>query len=379
MRTHHPISRRQGFTLVELLVVIAIIGVLIALLLPAIQAAREAARRTQCVNKLKQIGVAIHNFHDTTNGLPPFNIPRTNETDGSTAAHKFTFVLFLMPFMEMSQLYDTMANLTVGTQSKLAVSPQVWWQDTTQVPDQAKMSLGFSAWWCPTRRGSSDGFTQNGPCGDYAVVLNHVVDSDPDNPPTTGGLYDWNSPTVVKEWDIFYHDRAGNYNGPLRQAVFSRLSADENIQANSWQSRDTMAWWSDGSSNQIVIGEKHVPLAYLAICGGDTADNTTPAGNNWRTSDCSMLHASNAGGTTGYAAFRHPRNALNVIPNAFETRRYTGESQRMVYGFGSYHPNSVNFLLGDGSVRGFQPTVPANYILMPLGAVNDGRNVETPD
>jgi prepilin-type N-terminal cleavage/methylation domain-containing protein len=95
-------SRRSGFTLVELLVVIAIIGVLIALLLPAVQAAREAARRMQCTNNMKQYLIGVHNYHDTNNSLPACRcqIPLNDNYVCS-----INFVLF--PFMEQQAAYET--------------------------------------------------------------------------------------------------------------------------------------------------------------------------------------------------------------------------------------------------------------------------------
>lgn len=90
-----PPRRAHGFTLIELLVVIAIIAVLIALLLPAVQQAREAARRSQCKNNLKQIGLALHNYHETHKVFPP----------GFINAHGWMVTTFILPFMDMSPLY----------------------------------------------------------------------------------------------------------------------------------------------------------------------------------------------------------------------------------------------------------------------------------
>src|SRR5437762_11917080 len=96
-----PISR-SGFTLVELLVVIAIIGVLVALLLPAVQAAREAARRTQCNNNMKQLVLAVHNFHDV-NQVFPASQDQWNNSKGATIG--WSWVTRILPFIEHKALY----------------------------------------------------------------------------------------------------------------------------------------------------------------------------------------------------------------------------------------------------------------------------------
>jgi prepilin-type N-terminal cleavage/methylation domain-containing protein len=106
------VPSRAGFTLVELLVVIAIIGVLVALLLPAVQSAREASRRMKCTNQLRQIALACHNVHDTTGYFPSGHRTSVN---GSTYVYYMTWAIQILPYMEQDALFkqydDTVSNL----------------------------------------------------------------------------------------------------------------------------------------------------------------------------------------------------------------------------------------------------------------------------
>jgi prepilin-type N-terminal cleavage/methylation domain-containing protein/prepilin-type processing-associated H-X9-DG protein len=120
--------KRAGFTLVELLVVIAIIGVLVALLLPAVQAAREAARRSQCSNNLKQMGLAMHNYHDTYNVFPPRK-GGTSAGNPNGNSNRRSGFLHLLPFMEQRAIFEQMEAPLInpaGTEFN-AGGPGAWW------------------------------------------------------------------------------------------------------------------------------------------------------------------------------------------------------------------------------------------------------------
>ena len=140
--------RRRAFTLVELLVVIAIIGVLIALLLPAVQQAREAARRIECNNKMKQLGLALHNYHDTYQKFPAGAHMGDGKTTSCTASGRgIPWTVAILPFLELTNLYDQ-----VEMSSEFVCSNA---ESPTMSPNRSVWETSVPAFQCPSFPGEA--------------------------------------------------------------------------------------------------------------------------------------------------------------------------------------------------------------------------------
>lgn len=350
---------RCAFTLVELLVVIAIIGILIALLLPAVQAAREAARRMSCQNNLKQIGLGVHNHISAKNEyLPPVVL--------HTARPSF-FVL-IMPYLEADTIYSTLTEnglekaMQSGTDANDYVRYRTWWDGLSNTDKQSYASN--TMYLCPSRRSgiqyASNTGTSNddktmptGPAGDYAVVA-RKRNADMTEYARTSG-WGW--------WDLYKSNddnHIKNQFGPLRVSRLTGSNVDSCIP------RDTIAWWSDGSSNQLVVGEKHVPKSFLNRCDSAWAHQ----------GDCTVFQISGRN-ANGAARAVHPDFRLVTNPNDYSDGS-NDQSPITGYGFGSYHSGVVNFLIGDGSVRSFSSTVSMKDIICPLADTSDGKSIAIP-
>jgi prepilin-type N-terminal cleavage/methylation domain-containing protein/prepilin-type processing-associated H-X9-DG protein len=178
---------RRGFTLVELLVVIAIIGILVGLLLPAVQAAREAARRMNCQSNIRQMGLALHNYHDTYKRFPPYAIygpgpiPQQGVGPGYSAPYHHTWLVMILPFIEQAALYDAIdPRLPIWGQLIGPGRPVVAERVTTlRCPsDGGRFNISETAGLAITNYAASEGFHWH-PSAFYGPGWNPPTTADP--------------------------------------------------------------------------------------------------------------------------------------------------------------------------------------------------------
>ncbi len=340
----------RGFTLIELLVVIAIIAILIALLLPAVQQAREAARRTQCKNNLKQYGLALHNYHDVYGMFPPAGASVNWWSDQT-----LSWQARILPFIDQANLYDQI-DMTRGWVSKPVNPPpaganQIWaLRDGTlltekKLPyarcpsdDSKDYSRGdtWDNWGGDAFLGSYSGSmginfipSRNGACTVYGSVIGHQ-----------GG---WN-PDLNR-------DPVSGVPSSRILGMFERTSGQRAAQNRTVK----IAQVTDGTTNTIMVGE------VLAQCHDHLQGGLFYA---------NAFNGAHAGTAT-------PINDLTSCEKNPQVRwpgceGYYAHNWNISWGFKSKHVGGAQFVLADGSVRFISENIDmATY--NRLGAVQDGQ------
>jgi prepilin-type N-terminal cleavage/methylation domain-containing protein/prepilin-type processing-associated H-X9-DG protein len=288
---------RCGFTLIELLVVISIIGVLIALLLPAVQAAREAARRSQCTNNLKQLGLAMHGYLDAHGVMPlgSFKLPPPAGGNPCKGGHEAGAFIALLPFLEQSPLFSAF-NSSVHYET---------------APNSTVNGTGLSVLWCP-----SDGLVAQADSQHFGWPVRFCS--------YMGSAGTWNSPP---------ENRGPGCTLQNFQALLS--------QANGvvfYYSSVRLAGVTDGTSNTFLFGEH----AY-----GKNPTIELPDWNWW--------FSGNYGDTMFTTMF--PMNPLGKIPDIPNQTLYGIDINPSIQAASSYHAGGAHFAFCDGSVRFLKETI----------------------
>ncbi len=298
---------RRGFTLVELLVVIAIVGMLVALLLPAVQAAREAARASECKNCLKQIGQATIMFHDAHSAFPPARLRGVETNPGCASAQPSWFVRIL-PFLEEANGYD------------------LWrLEESYYDQDDEALSVLPSSYLCPTRRSPSEALIPPGeafqmveyPCGCMGGVMVEVAAG-------VAGDYAANHGDLSPPGD---GDDAWYNGGGGTGVIISSRSKCQDGKPTTWTDRIGYEDLTDGASKTVLAGEKYVPPEEMLRGPYD--------GPMYNGSDLSAF--ARFGGPGGAPLARGATDGS--IPSG------------VTRSFGSWHPGYCPFVWADGSVR----------------------------
>jgi prepilin-type N-terminal cleavage/methylation domain-containing protein len=352
--------RRRGFTLVELLVVIAIIGILIALLLPAVQAAREAGRRAQCSNNLRQLGLAVHTYHDTFNQLPP----QTTTTSGWVGwEYAWSWITLLLPFMDGSATYNQI-NWLAKANDNSQMAP-----NATQTNLQLVKNYRNSSLLCPTRHGGGFvvqdwyGFAPSQPT-DYATIA-------------VGEGGDW--------WGAGSSGGNGMLNWPTQGAAGSQYSGStpQYFSGLSVKSGTTFGSVSDGLSNTALFGEKSIATV-VATNGGfipallyypDWPGPMGVLGGNDKTLGTDGLYWDNSWGGAYWkrGLARKPSDWDTIYTEADTTGTSRGQVYTGLRDFGSWHPAVCLFCRGDASVSPVRNTT-GTGILSAFGAKGDSQS-----
>ena len=321
--------KTRGFTLVELLVVIAIIGILIGLLLPAVQAAREAARRMQCTNNLKQIGIAMHNYHDTHNSFPPMRTS-PSKLDMPGAWGCVSFYVALYPFIEQNARWEA-----VMAEGDAAHSFKGW--DNVWMCRTSEFQGLISGMGCPSDPVANiPSHVNNGQRGSYAGSLGDAT-------------------RMTGEADV-------NTRGFFPGAAGMTWVGNKGIKTN------TMASISDGTSNTLAVIERACADNYKTqkIKGGIVSYSGSPNGCIAMTdvNDRNIYNSTNL--LNDCAGYLHTDGRPGILgvntvlpPNSPSCRT---DVSNPGWGCGymsasSYHSGGVNGLRADGSVGFYSETV----------------------
>lgn len=328
-------SRRPsgGFTLVELLVVIAIIGVLIALLLPAVQQAREAARRIQCTNNLKQMALSLHTYHDTNRQMPPGHIPEKNL--GSAGWVRFgSWFVRILPYVEQKAAYDQSQRPggTLDNQTASWAAPTLAWQ--------AMNTARVNTFWCPSSPLPRTYTQQTGSKTQSAGAPATIEVQIPDYAANAGCVFRGGT-TNTQHSTTFWGWGGRSADNGVIPSFFSSSTG-----APPWPGQKVdFAAISDGTSNTIAIGEqsnfymmdKDVRAGYVR-------------GGFWNGGTSSVMGQDMA----NYVVTAFPINAISVgWPG-------TSRNENVTYSntpYRSAHPGGAQFALADGSVRFVAETV----------------------
>ncbi len=329
--------KKTGFTLVELLVVIAIIGILIALLLPAVQAAREAARRSQCSNNMKQLGLGLHNYHDTNKVFPPAALnpgsylanqayaagyaPVLDPAKGTNLVRNFTGYIAILPHIELSSVYDAI---------------------------DFRFATGRADW-----PGAGGGGYQQAATDHKLIVFECPSDPGYDNPHdyptqnmyTTENAYRSNYGFVS---DIHEYRMCNNRSTNTPPCVYDKITVSSRAIFGGFNGAARIASIIDGTSNTIAMME--TPQRKTNSAYG-------PFWNMW-----THTHHVVMGLSTSYG-INTPYSATNPLQYAWRA--------------GSYHPGGAQALLADGSVRFVSETAPILTLRAMVSAAG-GEVVQMP-